>query len=516
MRNSVNMLTKQVQEIWKQFGASQRANIIISMIVAVAVISGLIYWGARPDFRLLYANLSLSDAAQVREKLEDAKIPVKIGQSGASISVPASDLYTARLMLASEGLPKDNSTGFELFEEPKFGLTDFAQKVNYQRALQGELERTISAMQGIRSARVMLVLPKDTLFASEDERKAQASVLITASASIGVGSSQVQSIVHLLASSVQNLEPGQVTVSDQSGRLLTQSNGGSDAVMESGNEQLKVQERTEQRLVEKAQAILDRALGNGNSIVRVNVNLDFSDQEQRSQTYDAESRVALSERIVTEDKASGGKAGGKAGVMASVSVGDPNNMTVDNGGGQNDKKEETYAEYAVPSSVTTIRQKGVRMEKLSVAVCIAQGTEPRTPEQMKSISDLVASALGVDATRKDTIEVVEMPFVAPQEPEKASWWEDLPVTYDSIFKGVGGIVALCFVFGASRKVKAALVANNPSLDVPINEAQEEEQERIMREEPFELGDQLARVNDLARGNPKTMAAWITNAADWSA
>ncbi|MBN2164448.1 MAG: flagellar M-ring protein FliF [Pontiellaceae bacterium] len=516
MRDSVNMLKKQVQEIWRQFGAPQRMSVITSLLVAIAVISGLIYWGSRPDFRLLYGSLSLEDAAQIREKLEDAKIPVRIGQSGTSISVPASELYTARLMLASAGLPKDSSTGFELFEQPKFGLTDFAQKVNYQRALQGELERTISSMQGIRSARVMLVLPKEHLFASEDERKAQASVLITLNGSGAVGSAQVQSIVHLLASSVQSLDPSQVTVSDQTGRLLTQSMS-SDSVMQSGSEQLEVQERTEQRLVAKAQDILDRALGLGNSIVRVNVALDFSDQEQRNQTYDAESRVALSERIVSEDKSGGssGGAGGAAGVTASVSVSDPSNMKVDNGGGK-DKTEETYAEYVVPTTVTTIRQKGVRMDKLSVAVCIAQGESPRTPEQMKAISDLVASALGVDPSRSDTIQIAEMPFVAPQEPAKANWWEDLPVSYDSLFKGVGGIVALGFVFGASRKVKSALLASNPSIEVPINEAQEQEQERIMKEEPFELEDQLARVNEMARGNPKTVAAWISNAADWSA
>ena len=514
MLESLNMLSKQVREIWRQFGPSQRFNVVISLVAAVAAISGLLYWGTRPDYRVLYSNLSLEDSAKMREKLEDSKVPVKLGQSGMSISVPAGKLYTARLMLASEGLPNDSSTGFELFEQPKFGLTDFAQKVNYQRALQGELERTISAMQGIRSARVLLVLPKENLFATAEDRKAQASILLTASGAMSAGDPQVQSIVHLVASSVQHLEPGQVTVTDQTGNLLTRSHN-DDSVMEHGTEQMDVQARTEQRLVDKAQAILDRALGQGNSIIRVNVALDFSDIEQRKLMYDSENKVATSERIVTEEKSSGNKAGGKAGVVASVSVGAPDSMTVNSGGGK-DSTEEIYTEYVVPSDVSTIRQKGTRIEKLSVAVCLAQGETPRTPEQMKAIEQLVSNALGVNSSRSDSIHVTEMPFIAPLQPAEAAWWEQLPISYDSLFKGMGGLVALCAVFGASRKVKATLVANNPSIDVPINKAHEQEQEeKIMKQPPMELEDQLAWVTQLAKENPKTVAAWITNAADWN-
>lgn len=514
MANSINMLTTQLREIWRQFGAPQRFNVIMSLMIAVGVIGGLLYWGARPDFRILYSNLSLEDASRMREKLTENKVPVQLGQSGMSISVPSSKLYEARLMLASEGLPQDSTTGFELFEQPKFGLTDFAQKVNYQRALQGELERTISSMQGIRGARVMLVMPKETLFSSEAERQAQASVMLTLQGAIAVGDSQVQSIVHLLASSVQNLDPNSVTVTDQSGRLLTRSHSG-DTAMEHGNEQLDVQERTEQRLVEKAQSILDRALGVGNSIVRVSVNLDFSDMEVRDEQFDSENRVATSERIISEDKSVGGGGGGKAGVVANVSVGNPSDMKVDSGGNK-DKSEELYTEYVVPSSVSVTRQKGIRIEHLTVAVCLAQqGEKARTEQEISAISSLLSSALGVSISRKDSINVTEMPFVAPEMPAEPQWWENLPVSYDSIFKGMGGLVALCAVFGASKKVKNVLLASTPSLDTPVNEARQHEQEHIMRDEPFELEDQIEQMVELAREDPKTVAAWISQAADWN-
>lgn len=513
MQGPLSILSKQVREIWRQFGASQRMSVIMSLVAAVAVLGGLLYWGTRTDYRLLYGNLSLSDAAQIREKMDDAKIPVRIGQSGASVSVPAGKLYTARLMLASDGLPKDSTTGFELFEEPKFGLTDFAQKVNYQRALQGELERTISAMDGIRSARVMLVLPKEHLFSTAEERRAQASVLLTPSGAVSIGNAQVQSIVHLLASSVQNLDPAQVTVSDQAGHLLTRAHS-TDDVMEHGSEQLDVQERAEHRLVEKAQAILDRAMGAGNSIVRVSVALDFSDTEQRNQMYDADNRVATSERIITEDKTAAGRSGGAVGMVANVSVGDPGNMTVD-ANGDKDTSEETYTEYAVPSNISTIRQKGVRLQKLSVAVCLAMGAAPRSAEELKAISDLVSNALGVDPSRADTIQIAEMPFTAPQKPADPDWWERMPFSYDSIFKGMGGIMALFVVFGASRRVRAVLLASNPSIDVPVNEVREQEQQRIMKEEPMALEDHLEQITRMAKGNPKTVAAWISNAVDWN-
>jgi len=514
MLDSLNMLSKQVREIWRQFGVPQRVSVAMSLMAAVAILGTLLYWSARPDYRVLYSNLSLEDASKMREKLDESKIPVRLGQSGMSISVPAGNLYSARLLLAADGLPGDSSTGFELFEQPKFGLTDFAQKVNYQRALQGELERTISSMQGIRSVRVMLVLPKDGLFVSDEERKAQASVLLNMNGSIVMGDGQVQSIVHLLASSVQGLAPEKVTVTDETGRLLTRSRTADD-VLGSGSEQFDVQERTEKRLVAKAQDILDQALGVGNSIVRVSVDLNFSDIEERDETYDAENRVATSERIISESKSSGKGAGGRAGVVANVSVGDPSNMKVDTNAGK-DKSEELINEYAIPTKVTVTRQKGVTVQQLTVAVALAQGEVPRTKEQIALISALIANALGVDSSRGDDIQVSELQFVVPQPPAEPTWFEKMPIDYDSIFKGLGGIVALTVVFGASRKVKALLVANNPALEEPINAAHEQEQEHLLKDHPPQTtGDQMDMVSRMARENPKMVAAWITNAANWN-
>lgn len=516
MAGDLMTLKTRVVQVWKQFGPGQRFNVLLALLATVAVIGGLIYWSSIPDYRLLYSDLSLADAAKMREKLEESSIPVKIGQSGMSISVPSSELYSARLLLASSGLPQDSSSGFELFEEPKFGLTDFAQKVNYQRALQGELERTVSAMQGIRSARVMLVLPKDRLFASTEEKKAQASILLNLNGSIALADAQVQSIIHLVSGSVQGLAPSDVVVTDQNGRMLSRVSAAED-ILEQSSEQLALQERTEKRLEEKAQAILDRAMGVGNSIVRISVELDFSDVEEEAQLFDAANRVAKTESIMSEDQTGGGGggAGGASGVMANVSVGNPDSMKVDEK--DRNKKEELLTEYVIPSTVSRTRRKGVSIEQMSVAICLAEGETPRSDEQMTEISLLMASALGVDQQRHDSIEVSEMAF-QPQEPPvqiAQSWWQQLPFSLNSLMQGLGGIVILGVVFGVGRRVKKAVLESAPQIDLPVEELQRRTQEELEKESPMSLQEQLAAITEVARKNPKTVAGWISNSVNWN-
>ncbi len=509
MPNALTTLLGQMGQVWRQFETAQRMSIIMALIVVSAVIGGLLYWSARPDYRLLYSNLTLADASKMREKLEEAKISIKLGQSGQSISVPAADLYTARLMLAADGLPKDSSTGFELFEEPKFGLTDFAQKVNYQRALQGELERTIGAMQGVRSARVMLVLPKEKLFSTAKDRTAQASILLNLNGGVALSDLQVQSIVLLVAGAVQNLDASQVVVTDQMGRMLSRPHSGSDSI-EASNEQLAVQEHAEKRLEEKAQTILDRVLGTGNSIVRVSLIFDFSDMEQQAQLYDAENRVATSERVSSEDKIDGrgGSGSGSSGVMANVSVNNPSNMRVDEK--NSNKKEELLTEYVVPSTISKTSRKGVRIEQTTVAVCLAQGAEKRTADEIKAISQLIANAVGVSLARKDSIQVTEMLFLASTPVPQAAWWERMPFRLDDIFKGAGGLVVLGAVFGVARRLKNTMLAGVPQVDSPLSEVKQQIQDYMPDDKPKALRDQLAVITELARENPKMVANWITN------
>jgi len=307
MAGSMSVLGRQLGSIWQHFGVNQKVSIVLALVATIALIGGLLTWSARPDYRLLYSGLSLEDAAAARERIEDEKIPVQLRDSGRSIYVPAKDVYRCRLLLAAEGLPKDSSTGFELFEQPKFGLTDFAQRINYQRALQGELERTINAMSGIRSCRVTLVLPQRSLFATEAEKMAKASIMLTIADGDSLSAAQVRSIQQLVAGSVEGLTSSAIAVTDQNGRMLAKG-AASEEGLEAASDQWEIQVKLEDLLERKAQEMLDIALGAGRSLVRVSATLDFSRVEKRKETYDPAGRVVIGETISSETSSEPGMA----------------------------------------------------------------------------------------------------------------------------------------------------------------------------------------------------------------
>ena len=522
MPNALNILWIQLKEIWRHFGASQRFSVVSGLVVTLALMAGLIVWSARPDFRLLYSGLSLKDASSMREKLDDEKVRTVVRDSGHALYVPAADVYRARLLLASQGFPKDTTVGFELFEQPKFGLTDFAQQVNYQRSLQGELERTISSMQGIDSARVLLVMPRDKLFASEREKQASASILLRTSGGVALLPAQVQSIVQLVGSSVPGLQPTAVTVSDQNGNLLSRRVDSSEDSLEQAGDQLVAQEKTEAMLSKKAQEMLDRAFGAGRSIVRVTVAIDLSKIDRRSESYDNENKVVRSETIESENtSAPGAAAGGAAGVVANIPVGSPASGTVDQNLSKS-KKENIRTEYAIPSDVEHVIQRGARIQRLSISVCVARGQNPRTPEELKQIEQMVRHAVGFveNEIRKDSIEVTEMEFM-PSDPvpvSKTSWWNVWPDGLSTLGRGVLGAIVLFIVYRMSRRIMSNMLVRREEAGVPIQSLIGDDAGGGVegRRTMFHAGvgapvdSHLEEITRIAEQNPKSIAAWISN------
>ncbi len=525
MPNSLGLLVQQLKEIWKHFGLAQKASTLIALAAVAAAIVGMLIWSSRPQYQVLYANLSLQDASDIREKLNDEKVEYRLLDSGRTILVSSKDVYNTRLTLASEGLPRDGATGFELFEQPKFGLTDFAQQVNYQRALQGELERTIRAMRGIEGARVMLVLPKDRLFATAEEKRASASILLTLAGGVSLNAGQIQSITQLVGGSVPGLTAGSVTITDQYGHLLSQPSGPQDDPVGRASDQLAATEKLERMLTQKAQEMLDRALGPGRSIVRVSAAMDFSQVERRNETYDPEGRVVRSEAIMTES--SSGPAphlGGVAGVVANVPVGAPGSGTVERELNKS-KKENIRTEYAIPNGVEMVVEKGARLSRLSVSVCVARGEEERTPAQMDTIKQMVSSCVGLVQTprRQDAIEVTEMLFADLDAPLHTPWWQSLPFSLDALGRGLLATALVLLVFFMSRKVIAGLVVRREDVGVPVQHLQEEyagvgpaeRRARLGGEAGESLSEEeltdLELVERLAQQNPRTIAAWITGA-----
>ncbi len=472
MPGSISLLGHQIGILWKHFGINQKVSIILALMVTALAIGGTLYWSSQPDFRLLYTGMSLEDAARAQEQLEDAKITVQLRSHGQAIYVPAADVYRARLMLAANGLPKDSSTGFEIFEQPKFGLTEFAQQVNFQRALQGELERTIMAVNGVQSARVMLVMPKDKLFASERDKAASASIMLTLNRGVRLSGEQISSISQLVSAAVPGMGDGHITITDQMGRMLTDDSGSKDPIVGSSQRQMDMRRNVEDSLARKAQDMLDLAIGAGKAMVRVSADIDFRRIERHSETYDAEGRVLFKETISSEN--SSDPVGTPQDGVARVAVGDPKSTVTMEQATSKKKREDVESEYRIPSGRESILDQGGRIERLSVSVSVAQGETARSAEELKNIERMVRSAVGAvsSAQRQDSIEVIEMAFHSSPDttpkPALPLWWTQLPFSPTAALRTLAGIVMLAILISFSRRTFRSLSIERENVGVPVS------------------------------------------------
>ncbi len=371
------------------------------------------------DYQLLYGNLAESDASSVVEWLKGQNIPYQLGNSGHNILIPAKNVYEARLSLAAQGLPQGGGVGFEIFDKQSFALTDFVQKVNYSRALQGELARTIASLGPVESARVHLALPEKRLF-KDQQKAATASVILKLAPGKRLNETQIEGIVHLVSSSIEGLDPSKVTVLDQNGNVLSRigdKSGGGNL----SPDRLEYQAQVEQRLESRAQTLLDKSLGPKNAMVRVSATLDFSQSEKTEETFDPEEPVIRSEQH-SEEKSGSEITGGVPGVQSNLE-GNTNQAA---GATPPSSKSQRTTNYEISKVVSkTINPVGT-VSKLSVSVLVADKvipgkekqpptTEARSAEELKTLESMVASALGLDSQRGDKIEVTSMPFLEASE-----------------------------------------------------------------------------------------------------
>ncbi|MGE4343089.1 MAG: flagellar basal-body MS-ring/collar protein FliF [Geoalkalibacter sp.] len=403
---------KNLLEVIQQWPLKRKLSFLGVGLLSLVLFGGLI-WSARDaDYRLLYSNLDPSDAGAVVGWLKENNLPYRIEDNGKSIYMPAENVYEVRLELAASGIPQGGGIGFELFDKQSFGMTDFAQKVNYQRALQGELARTISNLSLVEGARVHLALPEKRLF-REQQKEASASVILRLAPGRTPSDNQVQGIVHLVASSIEGMNPENVTVIDSSGRTLTQRRDeGFNGPMTPG--MLDYQQQVEKRLEERAQSLLDRALGPGGSMVRITAELDFSQVEKTEEIFDPDRSAVRSEQV-TEEQSDSAAAGGVPGVEANL---DGGKMGL--GGGNNSSRSEETVNYEISKVISRTVGAVGGVKNLSVAVLVGEkpappdaegpATVPRNEDDLNSIRNMVASALGLDLERGDQIEVVSMPF----------------------------------------------------------------------------------------------------------
>jgi flagellar M-ring protein FliF len=269
----------------------------IVLLASVAAFGSLIYWNSTPDYQILFSNLAQEDAGEMVAKLKEKKIPFQLSPSGTSISVPKEAVYDVRLALTAEGLPKGGGVGFEVFDRTSLGVTDFVQKLNYQRAMQGELARTIKQIKEVEQARVHIVTPKESLFV-EEQKKPTASVFLKTRAGMTLSASQVEGIVHLVASAIEGLEPNHITVVDTSGRILSKRND-SSIIGQMTTNQLEYQRNLEEGYKRKIQGMLEEVLGLNKAIARVSADLDFQQIDITEERFDPNG-VLRSEQKNTE------------------------------------------------------------------------------------------------------------------------------------------------------------------------------------------------------------------------
>ena len=431
-------------------------------LVSLLAFAALISVANKTDFRPLFANLTSEDAGEIVKKLKEQKVPYQISDDGKAVLVPSDKVYELRLSLASDGLPQGGGVGFEIFDRKNFGMTEFVQKLNYQRALQGELGRTISQIAGVESARVHLALPEKTLF-KESEKQATASVVLKMRSNRELREGEVQGVVHLVASSIEGMDPDNVTILDSRGKVLSK-NSSSDAASKISGSRQETQRNFEKGEEDKLQSLLDKVVGSGKSVARVSASFDFKQVEKYEERYDPETAAVRSEQRSEEKGGTTSSASGVPGVQSNLNKAAP---AATSGGGT--KSDETLNYEVSRSTARTIEPVGA-LSKVSVAILVDGSYmlppgakpdakpkyQPRSPDELQKIEALVKSAVGFNAERGDQVTVANIPFQETGEgqPEAAKWWDApiVQVALKNALIALGFLALLLFVIRPLLKI----------------------------------------------------------------
>ncbi|MFM0268049.1 flagellar basal-body MS-ring/collar protein FliF [Paraburkholderia sediminicola] len=477
-----------------QMRGNPRAPLIFAVALLVAIIAGLFLWSRAPDYKVLYSNLSDRDGGAIITALQAANIPYKFSDAGGAILVPAEQVHEMRLRLASQGLPKSGSVGFELMDNQKFGISQFAEQINYQRALEGELERTIESISSVKSARVHLAIPKPSVFV-RDKEAPSASVLVNLYPGRALDEGQVLAITHMVSSAVPDMPVKGVTILDQDGNLLTQPSTGSglDA------SQLKYRQQIERNTQQRIDAILSPLFGSGNAHSQVSADIDFSHTEQTSENYGPngtpQQAAIRSQQSSTATEMSQAGASGVPGALSNQPP-QPASAPITAGNGTpgvtttpvSDRKDST-TNYELNKTVQHLEQPMGGIKRLSVAVVVnylrvvdAKGRatmQPVTADKLAQVNQLVKDAMGFDQARGDSVNVVNSPFTADVDPDAdLPWWRtpDMIALAKQIatYLGIGAVALFLYFVMVKPALRRAFpppeplaAAALPSPDEPV-------------------------------------------------
>ncbi len=414
---------------------TQRLRLGLGLVLLVAAAIAAVVMGRQPDYRVLFSNLSDKDGGAIVAQLTQMNVPYKYTEGGGAIMVPGDKVHDVRLRLASQGLPKGSVTGFELMESGRFGMTQFQERLNFQRGLEGELTRSIQALSSVQSARVHLALPQQNGFFRE-QQKPSASILVSLYPGRTLDRAQLAGIVHLVASSVPEMQPSAVSVLDDTGKLLSQSpepgaTNGVDA------QQLQYVQQLEQQYTRRIMDILEPVVGRNNVKAQVTAELDFSQtdstQEQYRPNQAPEVAAVRSQQVLENRDASADKPGGAPGAVsnqppapstAPINGANPAPQAAGQAQGQSigagNIKRESTTNFEVDKTVRVTRGSNWAVKRVNAAVVVnyqsvtdAKGKvdhKPLTPEQMEQMTALVRETVGYNKDRGDSVNLMNAPF----------------------------------------------------------------------------------------------------------
>lgn len=547
--------------------ANPKIPLLIAAAAAVAIIVALMLWAKSPDYRVLYSNLSDRDGGEIVTQLTQLNIPYRFADSGGALLIPADKVHETRLRLAQQGLPKGGAVGFELLDQEKFGISQFSEQINYQRALEGELARTIGTLGPVLNVRVHLAMPKPSLFVRE-QKSPTASVTLALQPGRALDDGQINAIVYMVSSSVAGLPPGNVTVVDQTGRLLTQSDS---AGRDLNAAQLKFTNEVENRFQRRIETILAPMVGSGNVHAQVTAQVDFASREQTDEEYKpnqaANQGAVRSQQTSNSEQLGGSNVGGVPGALsnqpsatpvAPIEVPQPapvagaagaaaNNANAANrpatttaarstATSSNSRHDQT-TNFEVDRTIRHTQQQAGMVQRLSVAVVVNYGSDKAgkpvalSKDQLAQVESLTREAMGFSTDRGDTLNVVNTPFNATDDGSGLSlpFWKQQSF-FDQLLNGGRYLLILLVAWILWRKLVRPMIAKKQLADKAaasvnsmvqtaqtaetVKQSKEELALRKKNQQRVSAEVQAQRIRELADKDPRIVALvirqWMSN------
>jgi flagellar M-ring protein FliF len=518
LANFLNDVKEALARLLGLLSPRQKRLLFIGLPLILSIAYAAYHAYDRVNYGPIYSNLSPQDGAAIVKELDAAKVPYVISGGGTVIEVPRGVIFSTRLKLAGKGVPAGGIVGFEIFEKTPFGVSEFTQQVNYLRALQGELARTINALSAVQSSRIHLALPSRSNFLGQEE-KPSASVVVDLRPGYHLSPDQVQGIVNLVASSVPKLSADKVTVIDSSGRPLKEIVPVAASTEAEKLNLLKL--KHEQEMERRIESMLDPVLGPGKVVVRANVQINPQETQMTKEQFDPENRVVRSQRQAVDD--SGLKGGGVPGVQSNIPGGEGGRTAAEGGS----KRTSEAVTFEVGRTTSRIMEPRGQVQKLSVAVLV-DGTYqkdkyvPRSKDEIEVIKGMVKRAVGFDADRGDEIEVANVPFkiqpAAPSPPLAAPNLKDVIQTPIGIGVAAGAALILCALIfwllkrKSKRAVATELAEAEPAITSATSEQLQEEvavvaQKIVVAEDPRK--EQLTQIaRDYHDATARIIRNWL--------